>query len=226
MHGKFDVPIFATDHAYQVTVWNDKIEEMTSISKAEIYGRCIGDLLSTTSASASASAPPLTDGAVSAAGAAAPLTEVGMAVPSTLGSGDVTSLASGDVTSLASGVSVEGEAAMLQMLSRALEGRQVSCFDFEVLSRNHHRLVQLQVNAEPKLDAAGNVVGVVCVGQDVFSQKEMVREHMENLKLKEINIAKDAFLACMSHEMRTPLNGLLGMLQMAVTLCDGGCNPM
>ena len=191
MHGKFDVPIFATDHAYQVTVWNDKIEEMTSISKAEIYGRCIGDLLSTTSASASASAPPLTDGAVSAAGAAAPLTEVGMAVPSTLTSGDVTSLASGDVTSLASGVSVEGEAAMLQMLSRALEGRQVSCFDFEVLSRNHHRLVQLQVNAEPKLDAAGNVVGVVCVGQDVFSQKEMVREHMENLKLKEINIAKD-----------------------------------
>ena len=27
------------------------------------------------------------------------------------------------------------------------------------------------------------------------------------------NEAKDAFLACMSHEMRTPLNGLLGMLQ-------------
>ena len=60
-------------------------------------------------------------------------------------------------------------------------------------------------------------MGVVCVGQDVFSQKEMVREHLENLKLKEINIAKDAFLACMSHEMRTPLNGLLGMLQARYT---------
>ena len=64
-----------------------------------------------------------------------------------------------------------------------------------MLSRNHHRLVQLQVNAEPKVDASGNVVGVVCVGQDVYSQKEMVREHLENLKLKEINRTKDAPLA-------------------------------
>ena len=31
------------------------------------------------------------------------------------------------------------------------------------------------------------------------------------------NEAKDAFLACMSHEMRTPLNGLLGMLQLAAS---------
>ena len=31
------------------------------------------------------------------------------------------------------------------------------------------------MNAEPKVDASGNVVGVVCVGQDVYSQKEMVR---------------------------------------------------
>jgi len=51
------------------------------------------------------------------------------------------------------------------------------------------------VNAEPKVDASGSVVGVVCVGQDVYSQKEMVREHLENLKLKEINRTKDAPLA-------------------------------
>ena len=44
-----------------------------------------------------------------------------------------------------------------------------------------------------------------------------MREHLENLKLKEINRAKDAFLACMSHEMRTPLNGVLGMLQLAMS---------
>ena len=94
-----------------------------------------------------------------------------------------------------------------------------------MVSRNHRRLVQLQVrlrarvthpdrnpepsrdpnpnnpnpdlqvNAEPKVDASGSVVGVVCVGQDVYSQKEMVREHLENLKLKEINRTKDAPLA-------------------------------
>jgi len=194
-----NAPIFAIDHNLQVTVWNDKIEQMTSISKAEIYGRCIRELLSA-APPADKTAPPLTDESTEDAG-----------------SDDATedALAAVD-NSIASGVSVEGGTAMLQMLSCALEGKQVSCFDFEMLSRNHRRLVQLQVNAEPKVDASGNVVGVVCVGQDVYSQKEMVREHLENLKLKEINRTKDAFLACMSHEMRTPLNGLLGMLQMAL----------
>ena len=38
--------------------------------------------------------------------------------------------------------------------------------------------------------------------------------------LTRTNEAKDAFLACMSHEMRTPLNGLLGMLQLAQVRCD------
>ena len=38
---------------------------------------------------------------------------------------------------------------------------------------------------------------------------------MQNYELQKTNQAKDAFLACMSHEMRTPLNGLLGMLQLA-----------
>ena len=97
--------------------------------------------------------------------------------------------------------------------STSARSAQVSCFDFEMKSINHQRLIQLQVNAEPKLDSEGRVVGVVCVGQDVFSQKAMAKKQLENHQLKEINEAKDAFLACMSHEMRTPLNGLLGMLQ-------------
>ena len=43
----------------------------------------------------------------------------------------------------------------------------------------------------------------------------MLEATMENYQLQRTNDAKDAFLACMSHEMRTPLNGLLGMLQLA-----------
>ena len=43
---------------------------------------------------------------------------------------------------------------------------------------------------------------------------------MANAVLTRTNEAKDAFLACMSHEMRTPLNGLLGMLQLAEVRCD------
>ena len=40
---------------------------------------------------------------------------------------------------------------------------------------------------------------------------------MRNHELQKVNDAKDAFLACMSHEMRTPLNGVLGMLQLAMS---------
>ena len=87
-------------------------------------------------------------------------------------------------------------------------------------SRVHGRPIQLQVSVEPKRDSEGNVVGAVCVGEDVALRRRMLEATMENYQLQKTNEAKDAFLACMSHEMRTPLNGLLGMLQLADTTTE------
>ena len=55
----------------------------------------------------------------------------------------------------------------------------------------------------------------MCVGEDVAFRRRMLEATVQNRELQRTNEAKDAFLACMSHEMRTPLNGLLGMLQLA-----------
>ena len=41
-----------------------------------------------------------------------------------------------------------------------------------------------------------------------------------NEELKQLAIAKDNFVASLSHEMRTPLNGVLGMLQLALMRSD------
>ena len=77
-----------------------------------------------------------------------------------------------------------------------------------------------QVSAEPKHNRDGKVVGAVCVGEDVLARRRVLREQLRNHQLQETNAAKDAFLASMSHEMRTPLNGLLGMLQLALAASD------
>ena len=151
--------------------------------------------------------------------------------------------------------SSEATPQILSVLRNALLGERCACFDLEMRSRVHSRLVQLQVSAEPKIDQDGKVVGVVCVGEDVAMRRRMLEATLQNHELVRANDvipipcirasvracvrayvrtcirayvrtctqvraneAKDAFLACMSHEMRTPLNGLLGMLELA-TCC-------
>ena len=42
----------------------------------------------------------------------------------------------------------------------------------------------------------------------------------DNKELKQLTVAKDTFVASLSHEMRTPLNGIMGMLQLAKTRRD------
>jgi|TARA_B100000524_G_scaffold347121_1_gene248499 hypothetical protein len=39
----------------------------------------------------------------------------------------------------------------------------------------HHRIVQLEVNAHPKHDLNSEVVGVVCIGEDVKDRRRMLQ---------------------------------------------------
>ena len=69
-------------------------------------------------------------------------------------------------------------------------------------------------------DTQGNVVDVLYVVRDITEEK--LRELMYQKQLKasmedaqRANISKTAFLQRMSHDIRTPLNGIVGMIHIA-----------
>jgi len=195
-----NAPIFAVDSSMKVTVWNQKIADLTSIRSADVCGRSLEDIMSAQARSPSdggydqqrqilAQLRPASGGSQSQ--------HVGAAPP--------------DDDSFSDGESGQYRSA----LRSAFEGKRCTRFDLQMSSRTHLRPVHLQVSAEPKWNAEGQVVGAVCVGEDVLARERMVQSKIKIQQMQKANDAKSAFLACMSHEMRTPLNGLLGMLELA-----------
>ncbi len=51
----------------------------------------------------------------------------------------------------------------------------------------------------------------------MIGKKEIIRQKMANLRLKEIDRIKDSILANTSHELRTPLNGIIGLSDIVLT---------
>jgi len=79
----------------------------------------------------------------------------------------------------------------------------------------------LHTTKMPLRDAAGEIIGVLGVYEDITDRKQMetqLCQSNENLALANRELAratrlKDEFLANMSHELRTPLSSILGMTQ-------------
>ncbi len=64
----------------------------------------------------------------------------------------------------------------------------------------------------PMFDRVGRVSGIACISRDITALKNsetMLRE--EKASAEHANCAKSQFLTTMSHEMRTPMNVILGM---------------
>ncbi len=86
----------------------------------------------------------------------------------------------------------------------------------KVVKKNGHIIdVGLSVNALK--DDRNNYLGSVGIIQDITEQKK-VRQMILQAKLvaEEANNAKSLFLAKMSHEVRTPMNAVIGMLDMTL----------
>ena len=138
-------------------------------------------------------------------------------------------------------IKTEFRTSFAEVLTLAMQGISTDNFELPLYARDGSR-VELLLNATTRKDARGEVVGVVMVGQDVTGKKDIEKAQITAAKVRwdpaetphthstrarlpllplQARAASDAkgkFMASMSHEMRTPLNGVLGMLQLAMEL--------
>ena len=71
--------------------------------------------------------------------------------------------------------------------------------------------VPLSLTISPVRDEAGNIIGASKIGRDISQQKQAEAEREELLRrAEEANRLKDEFLATLSHELRNPLNAIMG----------------
>ena len=117
----------------------------------------------------------------------------------------------------------------------AMEGREKyrEFLDFDTLTErlrntNSVSIEFMGVNGEWRLsrfivksrDAQGNVVDVLYVARDITEEKSRELMYQKQLKASmedahRANLSKTAFLRRMSHDIRTPLNGIVGMIHIA-----------
>lgn len=100
-----------------------------------------------------------------------------------------------------------------------LSGKVAGVHDGEVLiERPDGSRVTVIVNIAPLTDEQGRVTGAINCFYDVTERKNFERERetllaserAARMEAEEANRSKDVFLATLSHEVRTPLNAMLG----------------
>ncbi|MDY7007473.1 MAG: response regulator [Cyanobacteriota bacterium] len=85
----------------------------------------------------------------------------------------------------------------------------------EVLKYPDGSLYAVDTLISPLLNEEGKLIGIIGVSRDI-SQRKAGEEELKQAKelAEQATKAKSQFLATMSHEVRTPMNGVLGMTQL------------
>jgi two-component system phosphate regulon sensor histidine kinase PhoR len=86
-------------------------------------------------------------------------------------------------------------------------GKETANFEFPLYTRDGKR-VELLLNATPRRDASGNIIGVVSVGQDITH-------------LKEVDRLKSNIVANVSHELRAPLASIKAYTELLLDELEG-----
>ena len=109
--------------------------------------------------------------------------------------------------------------------------RDAQAFSFECrIVRPGGDLLSLHTRGRVMVDDAGQPIRMIGTGQDITERRRMeeeranlIREQAARLEAEAANRSKDDFLATLSHELRNPLNAIVGWARL---LRDGRLDPV
>jgi PAS domain S-box-containing protein len=105
----------------------------------------------------------------------------------------------------------------VEILERLRRGERIEHFE-TVRLRKDGRSVDVSITISPIKDSSGRIIGASKVARDIGERKQadaemeelLMREKAARAEAQAANRSKDAFISLVSHELRSPLNSILG----------------
>lgn len=99
------------------------------------------------------------------------------------------------------------------ILSKIRRGERVDHYE-TIRQAKDGRMIDVSLSISPIRDSHGTIIGASKVARDITEQK-LIKEKAEHLE--ELNRMKSAFFSTMSHEIRSPLGGIIGLAEILTT---------